>query len=1170
MPRRKTFAQTWWGQAWVDALERIDRDTNRLPRGRTYARNGSVLRVDISGRQVSALVQGRRWDPYEISIRLKAYTKSQRRDWEALLDEHPAVRAQLELGVLAEEILSLAELRELPLLPRSWNDISASCSCPDWANPCKHLAAVFYLMAAEIDKNPMQLLQLRGVDVESAQPTLEAMRSLRRRFVQPDAATPQPGRRERPPLTLDNSSGRDRLGLLPDTPVFDSTGLLKKELVKAYEQVAETAAAIQIKDLERVDRYQDYRLLFVPDPDSLMEHYEIRSVPDAAQLPVDWDTRVPSDPVRLCPAAAGATLMWFLSRPLLTAESGFPPGAVFLSEAAAVSLLLAEHSMLTPEVTADAEGNFFINHVPTFFTEEARNLQVYLESVYPADFIQSDLDQNVLEPADGVREVLTVFLNQLVYVSAPFPGKTSLSQPFFTDEVYWVDSFTERNTALAIRNWLSSAHLPQDICVPVLQLTPTEGDSFRMTLGILPKGERAGTMVALSEVMSGQGEFAGSPMAAVKRDLVRQLTIAQLHFPALQLFVEGAGALTLDGVQAAELLLGSQQTLQMLGFRMLLPKELVKLARPKAALHGSGSGSHGGGAGLDELIRFSWRASVGDSIIDESEFRALARDAGKVVRFRGQFVYLDPEETAAILRRLQESSVQLKDTEALRAAVVGDVDGTPISLDGRAQQVLEDLVSVDQVSVPEGLQAELRPYQLDGFRWAHSRLKHGIGCCLADDMGLGKTIQAIAVMLQRQKEGLADEPVLVICPTTLMANWEKEIQRFAPSLQSLVYHGQGRRLTVSGVDVVITTYGLARHEQARLQRRTWSLLVLDEAQNIKNPETKQTRAITGLKASGTLALTGTPVENRLRELWSIFQILLPGYLGSQKGFNRSYALPIEKYGQPEPARRLQKAVSPFVLRRMKTDKTIIQDLPDKIVEDEYCVLTKEQAVLYQAVVDDVMAKLDKAEGIERRGLVLQLLTWLKQICNHPHQYTESGELRAADSGKAVRTLEIVGGFLNQGEKVLVFTQYRQMVHLLRRLLQEELACDSLVFHGGLSAAQRSEVIESFQESGRHSVLIISLKAGGTGLNLTQATGVIHYDLWWNPAVENQATDRTYRIGQENPVTVKRLISTGTFEERINAMIQSKQKVADLILRPESALTEWSNQQLAEFFRLGER
>lgn len=1150
MARRRAFAQTWWGQAWVHALERIDRDTNRLPRGRTYARNGSVLHVDITERKVSALVQGRRRAPYRISIRLKAYTKSQRRDWEALLDEYPTMRAQLELGVLGEEALPLTESRELPLLPHSWEDISASCSCPDWANPCKHLAAVFYVMAAEIDKNPMQLLQLRGVQVETAQPTLEDLRPLRGRFAKREAVDAQRERLERPPLTLENSSGRERLLLLPDNPVFDPAGDLKRALLKTYDQVAQAAANMQIRDLESDQPQPDYGLYYVADADSIVERYELKP------LPAEF-------------GEAGSMLLWFLSRPLLSEDRGFPPCTVFLSEAAAVSLLLAEHSMLTPEVTADAEGSFFVNHVPTFFTDEARDLQAYLESVYPLELIQTYSDQLVLEPGDGVREVLTLFLNELVYAFGSSAQKVPFFRPFFSDEMYWAQSYDERSNALAIRNWLSSAHLPQDTCVPVLQLTPVDDDAFRVTLGVLPKGEMAGTTVPHHEVMRGEGELAGYPMEAVKRDLVRQLTIAQVHFPALGLFSEGAGALTLDGVQTAELLLGSQQTLQMLGFRMVLPKELVKLARPRAALHGSASESQRGGAGLDELLQFSWRACVGDLVVDESEFRALARDAGKVVRFRGQFVYLEPEETAAILRRLQESSVTLDDAAALRAAVAGDMDGTPISLDDRAQQVLGDLVSVEPVSVPEGLQAELRPYQLEGFRWAHSRLKHGIGCCLADDMGLGKTIQAIAVMLQRKKEGLADEPALVICPTTLMANWEKEITRFAPSLKSVVYHGQGRRLAVSSADVVITTYGLARQEKARLQRRSWSLLILDEAQNIKNPDAKQTRAINGLQASGTLALTGTPVENRLRELWSIFQVLLPGYLGSQQSFNRTFALPIEKYDQPEPAKRLQKTVSPFVLRRMKTDRAIIQDLPDKLVEDEYCLLTKAQAVLYQAVVDDVMAKLNDAEGIERRGLVLQLLTWLKQICNHPNQYTNSGELRAADSGKAVRTMELVREFLNQGEKVLVFTQYRQMVHLLERLLQTAFHCDPLVFHGGMSTGQRTQTIADFQESSKHPVLIISLKAGGTGLNLTQATGVIHYDLWWNPAVENQATDRTYRIGQEHPVTVKRLISTGTFEERINDMIQSKQRVADLILRPESALTEWSNQQLAEFFQLGE-
>lgn len=424
------------------------------------------------------------------------------------------------------------------------------------------------------------------------------------------------------------------------------------------------------------------------------------------------------------------------------------------------------------------------------------------------------------------------------------------------------------------------------------------------------------------------------------------------------------------------------------------------------------------------------------------------------------------------------------------------------------------------------------------------------------------------MLLKLKEEKRLQQPALVICPTTLIGNWAKECEKFAPSLRTEIYHGSGRRMAIKGTDLLITSYGVLRQEAEKFKGKKWGAVIIDEAQNIKNPETDQARAVKSLRAEGYIALSGTPVENRLTELWSIFDFINRGYLGSRQDFHKNFALPIEKFRDRGKIQKLKAATAPFLLRRLKSDRNIIADLPDKVVKNEYCYLTPEQAALYQQVTASMLREIEKKEGIARKGLIFKLMTALKQICNHPVQYTKNGKARREHSGKAEKTLSLLEQIIAAGEKALLFTQYREMGELLAGLITEELQREPLFFHGGLSRKKREEMIESFQTGDSSPVMIISLQAGGTGLNLTAATNVIHYDLWWNPAVEDQATDRTYRIGQKQNILVHRLISLGTFEEKIDAMIAAKRELADLTVAVgESRLSELSNEELRRLFTL---
>ena len=596
---------------------------------------------------------------------------------------------------------------------------------------------------------------------------------------------------------------------------------------------------------------------------------------------------------------------------------------------------------------------------------------------------------------------------------------------------------------------------------------------------------------------------------------------------------------------------------------------------------------------LDNLVRYRWQLSLGDTELTREEFEALVALKAPLVQIRGQWVQLDPEQIEAAIRFWQEQDIEgtLSLHEALKLGLDGDEterDGLPLAgveLDEWLQSWLNRLQGDEKLSMlppPDGLQATLRPYQQYGFSWLHFARRWGLGVILADDMGLGKTIQtlALAQQLKEEMDGLP-APILLICPTSVVTNWEQEKEKFAPDLKTIVHQG-GDRLrgddfaaAARQSDMVLTSYALARRDEASLKQIEWLGVVLDEAQNIKNPQTKQARVIRSLPADFRLALTGTPVENRLSELWSIMQFLNPGFLGGRQKFRQNFTLPIEKYGDEEAARRLRQLTRPFILRRVKTDPTVIQDLPDKQEVKVYCHLSEEQATLYEAVVADALAEIEKQEegGIARKGLVLSMLMQLKQLCNHPAQYlheTEAYDPLADNgrSGKLDRLTSLLEEILAKGDRLLIFSQFTEMTELLKKYIQQQFGVPTLYLHGGVPAKKRAALVEQFQSESGPPIFLLSLKAGGTGLNLTRANHVFHFDRWWNPAVEDQATDRAFRIGQTKNVLVHKFVCLGTLEERIDAMIEEKKALADSIIGSgENWLTEMSTADLRNLVKL---
>ncbi len=576
------------------------------------------------------------------------------------------------------------------------------------------------------------------------------------------------------------------------------------------------------------------------------------------------------------------------------------------------------------------------------------------------------------------------------------------------------------------------------------------------------------------------------------------------------------------------------------------------------------------GFGLEALLDFRWQLTLGGASLDADEVAALAEAKRPLIRLRGRWVILDP----ALLDRLRRPPrTRMRTSEALGAVLAGsaEVDGETVAViaEGPLADLAAQVARIGSAPVPvgppPGLKAALRPYQQRGLAWLAGMCETGLGGCLADDMGLGKTIQVIALHLHRREA--KSGPTLVVCPASLLGTWEREVRRFAPEIQVRRYHGGGRHLEGLAADeIVLVTYGVVLRDSARLAGIGWGLVVADEAQHVKNPLSRTARELRALPASARIALTGTPVENRLSDLWAILDWTTPGLLGHLEAFTSRVAVPVERYRDAEATARFAALIRPFLLRRKKTDPGIAPELPPKTETDLFVPLTAEQVTLYEAIVRETMEAIATKQGIERAGLVFKLLTALKQICNHPAQYLKQAGPLDGRSGKLAAFDELTDLILAGGESMLVFTQYTQMATLLQQHLDDR-GIGSAFLHGGVPVPRREEMVTGFQ-AGEVPVFLLSLKAGGTGLTLTRATHVLHYDRWWNPAVEDQATDRAYRIGQDRPVQVHRLIAEGTLEDRIADLLETKRGLADAVIGSgEGWIAELSDADLAELVSL---
>ncbi|CAL1241275.1 DEAD/DEAH box helicase [Candidatus Methylocalor cossyra] len=721
-----------------------------------------------------------------------------------------------------------------------------------------------------------------------------------------------------------------------------------------------------------------------------------------------------------------------------------------------------------------------------------------------------------------------------------------------------------------------------------------EGEPWRLELRVAPHRDPS-RQLTLAEYWNldedARAAFAALCGGDFERGLLLALGQAARIYPALWAGLDQAQPCGIDLTleEAFAFLQRDAWVLEDAGFTVLVPTWWTPQGRRRAKIRLQAGGRTPPGADrrnvldFESLIAYRYDLALGDEVLDEAEWQSLVESKTPLVRFRGRWLALDRDKMREMLefwRRHRHDRTGMGLPDLLRKAAE-DSDFFEIEPQGALTEMLarlRDHGRLEPAGDPPGFGARLRDYQKRGLAWIAFLERLGLNGCLADDMGLGKTVQVLARLVQERATAESGQgPTLLVAPTSVIGNWKKEIERFAPGLRAFIHHGSVRlreqdqfRETCLAHDVVITSYALARKDERLLAAIPWKRVVLDEAQNIKNPLSAQTRAVLKLNAQHRLALTGTPVENRLLDLWSIFNFLNPGYLGKQAQFRQRYELPIQRDNDAARADMLKRLIEPFVLRRIKTDPAIIRDLPDKVENRQFCNLCQEQASLYEAVVRDVERRLDAAEGIHRQGLILSTLVRLKQICNHPAQFLHDGSVFTGDrSPKLERLGDMLGEVIGEGESALVFTQFAEIGGQLEKYLRDLLACPLFYMHGGVPAAKRERMIAEFQdpETGP-AVFVLSLKAGGVGITLTKANHVFHFDRWWNPAVEDQATDRAFRIGQRKNVFVHKFITLGTLEERIDRLIEEKKQVASLIVgNDESWLARLDNETFRELIAL---
>ena len=1169
-----TFGKTWWGSEWLKSLTHIDY-ANRIPRGSAYARKGAVKSIDVKWNVITAKVSGSRPTPYRVTIRVPLFKKEQTEQLMKKLLEQPVLISKLLNRELDPEVFQVAKRIGLNLFPQRWSDLNMNCSCPDWAVPCKHLAAVIYMMSREIDNDPFLVFSTHGVDlleelkkrnVEIEKEQMMDVPELASLFIRrmPKEVTEHQFNFHRTDLSHLHNISDPLANLLSSEPAFYSGSDFRQKYHAEMMRIARNARRV-IEGKLRLDMgllgststelHRNDRVRFSIDGDmNFRMGYVISGE-------VYRQNRQPF-PNEFLPAVMRIPADYL---------EDYDPSVAMVHQMLMVALHLLANGAVVPQIVRLISGAYVIHWLPAMIDQEVVLVTKDMESCISQTFLTAYLPnrKTPIYVKNQVELLLSYLLGELIPCLSNSANGDVFLELFFKNLPKRFNAVGETAIPGAIHSWLDRFFLSQRQYHPSLLISENKFGEFALDVAI----DRDGEAVLLKDILHDE------KMAAQRFTILKELSLLSSFVRGLEMYInrDGMTPIVFTLGEFTQFLFNAIPAIRLLGVKVMLPKSLQDIIRPKVSMKLSKKQTDGKTyLRLDEMLQFDWQVALGDKLVTPAEFEKLARRATGLIRFKQQYIYVN-EQDIERLRKAFDGNRPMSATQMLQAALTESYDRAPIILTDEVRQIIRQLTEQAVIPIPQGIKATLRPYQERGFSWMYRNFRIGFGSIIADDMGLGKTLQVITLLQKLKDEGaLATKlPALIVVPTGLVTNWQAEISRFAPSLSVFTYHGSQRNLKdFKDADILLTTYGVLRSDVTKLKKLSWLAVIIDEAQNIKNADTAQSKAVRSVPAKLHIAMSGTPVENRLSEFWSIMDFANQGYLGSTKGFKDEFVNPIQREGDRQVANRFRRITAPFLLRRLKSDKTIISDLPDKIEQNELALLTERQAALYHETLEQAMQAIEGIEATDhkslfvRQGLVLQMILALKQICNHPALFLKNGDFNPELSGKTEMLLSLLESIVESGQKVLVFTQFREMGDMLQQMIEQRLGERPLFLHGGCSIKERQAMVDRFQQNIRgDQVFLLSLKAAGTGLNLTAASHVIHYDLWWNPAVEAQATDRAYRIGQHQNVLVHRFITQNTFEERIDQMIQDKRHLADMtVASGESWIGKLSNSELREIFR----
>ena len=1223
----KHFGKTWWGQQWLNSLANIDH-SNRLPRGSAYARNGSVVSITIEENNINAKVKGSRPKPYDVRVIIPPFFEQDIKKLIKAIAEKPVIVSKLLNRELDPELLLIAEKIGLNIFPKQWTDFKMQCSCPDWAVPCKHLAAVIYKISAEIDNNPFHVFNLHRVDLiaelkrenifiaqaTNAIPTLKSLllaqdvvreirydrqedvdkvhRQLQTKLPKPKsikvaANGKKPGKTENEkapfPVSL---AGKQQLNfaslspihepliqLLPGASVFyqgngnfrDKYAVAMGKAVKNAQRIVNGKVSIEFyfgeAKMVRSVKPKQPALGFTLDSHS---HLHLRISPDN-------EVAVWADGVKANLSLNGIIVqLWQI--PLQKLDE-YESSVVALRSSMMLALNLVANGAVVPRMVELDNGSFTIRLLPALLSKEVKLLVEKLQGILPNGMLMLSGKTNIAVEKNAAMQLLSVWIDALVHTLAEHTSGDVFLDLFFSNTCYGFKEPGQQALPGGIQAWLQRYYLTQGNYKPLMIVEELPDEKFQVIINIVQHNKPLEKPVALIDVLTLK------KFEQQRFEILQSMAQLSSFMPGLDNYINSKGKelIVMNMATFTPFLLNAIPAIELLDINILLPKSLQYILKPKPSLRIKQKSKDGKSfLRLDKLLDFEWQVAIGDTVMDEATFSKLLKQSEGLIKYKTSYIYVSRTDLEKLHKHFASTKV-LSAFEMLRTALAEEYEGAAISLTDEVKQLIKELTAQQDIALPTAINATLRPYQQRGFSWLYRNTQIGFGSVLADDMGLGKTLQVITALLKYKEDGsLENDKALVIVPTGLLTNWQAEMEKFAPTLRFHLYHGTNRRLgKQQDYDVLLTSYGITRSDADKLKKMKWHVVITDEAQNIKNHETAQTKAVKSIPSYTFIAMSGTPVENRLSELWSIMDFSNRGFLGSLPDFQENFATPIQNQNDIAVAEKLKTITSPFLMRRLKSDKTIITDLPDKIEIDSFGYLAKAQASLYEKTLQKAMEAIEEVEVTDskmlfaRQGLVLQMILALKQICNHPTQFLKNNVLDASLSGKMELLFDKLESIVENNEKVLIFTQFTEMGNLLKHFIAERFGEMPLFYHGGCTIKQRKEMVENFQNNRADKFFILSLKAAGTGLNLTAANHVIHYDLWWNPAVEAQATDRAYRIGQKSNVMVHRFITKGTFEERINEMIQSKKALANMtVATGEKWIGNMSNKQLKEMFELG--